>query len=159
MKGLKQLPISKLMNIIGTLGNDALIGTDDSDILRGLGGRDTLIGGKGNDTLVGGADGDLLTGGEGRDQFIFNSFSERTDVVTDFNVNEDTLVLTKTMATLNYNGVNPIADGYMQFVQQGSSTAVQVDSDGINGASPFMSLVVLENVTAGNLIVGNNVMI
>jgi Ca2+-binding RTX toxin-like protein len=147
------------MNIIGTSGNDALIGSDGNDIIRGLGGRDTLIGGKGNDTLVGGADGDLLTGSEDRDKFVFNSFSERTDIITDFNVNEDSLVLTKVFTALNYNGVNPIADGYMQFVQQGSSTAVQVDLDGINGSSPFMTLVVLENVTASNLIVGNNVII
>ncbi len=145
--------------MIGTSGDDELIGTDGNDIIRGLRGRDTLIGGKGNDTLIGGLDGDLLTGGAGNDQFVFNSFSERTDVITDFNVNQDSLVLTNMFAELNYQGVNPIADGSIKFVQQGSSTNVQVDPDGINGSSVFTTLVVLENTTVANLIVGNNVII
>jgi Ca2+-binding RTX toxin-like protein len=148
------------MLVTGTSRNDELIGTKaKSQILVGFGGRDTLIGGQGNDTLIGGSDGDLLTGGEGSDRFVYNSFNERTDVITDFNVNEDSLLLTKLFANLNYKGVNPIADGYMEFSQQGSSTMVQVDPDGFNSSWPFMTLVVLENVTAGNLEVGSNVII
>lgn len=147
------------MIALGTANNDVLTGTNGNDILIGLGGRDTLIGGKGNDTLIGGLDGDLLTGGQGRDQFVFNSFSERTDIITDFNFKEDSLVLTKMFSALNYNDVHPLADGYIQFVQQGSSTAVQIAPDGINGSFPFMTLVVLENVTTENLIIGNNVVI
>lgn len=144
---------------IGTSRGDELTGSDGNDLIKGFAGRDTLIGGNGNDTLIGGSDGDVLTGGKGSDQFVFINFSERTDIITDFNVNEDSLVLTKMFANLNYNGVNPIADGYMKFSQQGSSTIVQVDPDGINDLWPFMTLVVLENVTAGNLEIGGNAII
>jgi Ca2+-binding RTX toxin-like protein len=145
--------------ITGTSGNDELIGSDGNDIISGLEGRDTLIGGAGNDILVGGLDGDRLTGGGGSDQFVYYSYRERTDTITDFNVNQDTLVLGNLLADLNYNGVDPIADGYIQFVQQGSSTRVQIDQDGTDGSYPFMTLLILENVTATNLVVGSNVII
>ncbi len=145
--------------ITGTSGNDELIGSDGNDIISGLEGRDTLIGGAGNDILVGGLDGDRLTGGGGSDQFVYYSYRERTDTITDFNVNQDTLVLGNLLADLNYSGVDPIADGYIQFVQQGSSTRVQIDQDGTDGSYPFMTLLILENVTATNLVVGSNVII
>lgn len=145
--------------ITGTSGNDQLIGSNGDDIISGLTGRDTLIGGAGNDILVGGLDGDQLTGGQGSDQFVYNNYSERTDIITDFSVNEDKLVLSNLLANLQYDGVDPIRDGYLQFVQDGSSTRVQVDQDGTNGSYPFMTLVILENVTATNLVLGSNVII
>jgi Ca2+-binding RTX toxin-like protein len=145
--------------ITGTSGNDQLIGSNGDDLISGLEGRDTLIGGAGNDILVGGLGGDQLTGGAGSDQFVYDSVSERTDIITDFSFNEDKLVLSNLLANLQYNGVDPIADGYLQFVQQGSSTRVQIDQDGTNGSYPFMTLVILENVTATNLVVGSNVII
>lgn len=159
------LVMTKRMNkvvmnkILGTSDSDQVVGTDENDIIRGFGGRDTLIGGAGDDILVGGLDGDILTGGAGKDQFVYNSFDERTDVITDFQVAEDTLVLTNLFTDLNYSGVDPIADGYMQFVQQGSNTRVQIDPDGINGAFPFQTVAILKNVNAGDLIVGSNVIL
>jgi Ca2+-binding RTX toxin-like protein len=153
------LKVVVVNEITGTSGNDELIGSDGDDIISGLEGRDTLIGGAGNDLLVGGRDGDQLTGGPGSDQFVYNSYRERTDTITDFNVNQDTLVLGNLLAELNYNGVDPIADGYLKFVQQGSSTRVQVDQDGTDGSYPFMTLVILENVTATDLVVGSNIII
>jgi hypothetical protein len=62
------------------------------------------------------------------------------DTIADFNVNEDMLVLTNLFAALNYNGIDPIADGYLQFVQDGSRTRVQVDPDSIQGAFPFTTI-------------------
>ena len=153
------LKVVVVNEITGTSGNDELIGSDGDDIISGLEGRDTLIGGAGNDLLVGGRDGDQLTGGPGSDQFVYNSYRERTDTITDFNVNQDTLVLGNLLAEFNYNGVDPIADGYLKFVQQGSSTRVQVDQDGTDHSYPFMTLVILENVTATDLVVGSNVII
>lgn len=145
--------------ILGTSSSDQLTGTDKNDIIRGFGGRDTLIGGAGDDILVGGLDGDRLTGGDGNDQFVYNSFDERTDVITDFQVNADQLVLTNVFTALSYSGVDPIADGYMQFVQQGSNTRVQIDPDGVNGSFPFQTIAILESVNTGDLIVGSNVII
>jgi len=140
-----------LNEISGTSDNEPLIGTESNDIIRGFQGRDTLNGSGGNDVLVGGLDGDRLTGGQGRDQFVYDSFDERTDTIADFNVNEDMLVLTNLFAALNYNGIDPIADGYLQFVQDGSRTRVQVDPDSIQGAFPFTTIAILENVAATSL--------
>jgi Ca2+-binding RTX toxin-like protein len=136
-----------LHEIKGTSGSEQLIGTNSDDEIRGFEGRDTLSGGAGNDILIGGLNGDHLTGGEGSDRFVFDSFDERTDTIADFNVNEDMLVLTNLFANLNYNGVNPIADGYLQFVQDGASTKVQVDPDGVDGPWLFTTVAILEQVT------------
>ena len=140
-----------LETIIGTDKDEELTGTEGNDIISGLEGRDTLFGGAGNDILKGGLDSDLLTGGKGRDRFVFDNLNERTDTITDFNVNEDTLVLTNLFAQLNYNGVDPIGDRYLQFVQDGASTKVQVDPDGINGSFPFTTIATLENITTDTL--------
>lgn len=160
--------------LFGTDGNDLILGLEGWDILNGgagndslegAEGRDSLIGGAGDDTLVGGLDSDYLIGdnpdlmGGGRDQFVYNSFSERTDRILDFKANEDSLVLTNVMAEFGYQGNNPVADGYLRFVQQGANTRVQVDPDGVSGPYPFMTLTILENATATDLIVGFNVIV
>lgn len=41
---------------------------------------------------------------------------------------------------------NPFADGYMQLVQYGTDTLVQVDRDGRNGDLGFETLITLENI-------------
>lgn len=139
-----------LPTIIGTSGSDVLRGTDGNDIISGLEGRDTLIGGVGNDVLIGGLDSDRLIGGVGGDRFVFNNFNERTDTIVDFDVSQDTLVLNNLFSQQAYNSAAPIADGYLQFVQDGSSTRVQVDPDGV-GDFPFTTMAILDNVDAQSL--------
>ena len=70
----------------GGLGNDRLTGGD---------GFDTLVGGAGRDTLSGGDSSDVLTGGDGRDAFDFTTapLLPTFDVITDYNVAEDTIRL------------------------------------------------------------------
>ncbi len=55
--------------------------------MQGDAGADVLICGFGNDTLI---------GGDGADRFLFDSASDGTDQVTDFQVGTDTLALTGT---------------------------------------------------------------
>jgi Ca2+-binding RTX toxin-like protein len=127
--------------------------------IRGSNGRDTLIGTKGNDILIGGLGGDILTGGAGADQFVYESFSDRTDTITDFNPNADMVVLTDVFAEIGYEGSDPIADGYLQFVQTGSDARVQIDPDGADGFYAFRTMAILQNVTIESLVVGSNVII
>jgi Ca2+-binding RTX toxin-like protein len=124
----------------------------------GTDGRDTLIGTSGDDILIGGLGGDTLTGGEGADQFVYESFSDRTDTITDFNPDEDMVVLTDVFAEIGYQGIDPIADGYLQFVQDGSKARVQIDPDGV-GFHAFRTMASLENVAIESLAVGSNVII
>ncbi len=77
----------------GGTGNDTLTGGAGNDTLTGGAGIDALNGGTGNDILVGGASNDTLTGGTGGDRFTFNSRSEGTDRITDFNVVDDTIAV------------------------------------------------------------------
>ncbi len=85
----------------------------DGNLLNGLGGDDILLGGGGNDRLIGGENedraradatgsnadalngglgNDFLTGGSGADRFGFAA-SEGPDVVEDFEIGEDQIVL------------------------------------------------------------------
>ncbi|PHK13106.1 calcium-binding protein, partial [Nostoc linckia] len=78
--------------LIGNTLNNTLIGGDGNDQLQGLGGNDTLLGGNGNDTL---------TGGIGSDKYLFQSNSVFNtslgiDTITDFEVGQDQIVLSKT---------------------------------------------------------------
>ncbi|MEH2158095.1 DUF4347 domain-containing protein [Nostoc sp.] len=145
--------------INGQGGNDRIDGKSGNDLLRGgeVYDNDTLIGGAGDDTLIGGADRDTLTGGSGHDQFIYQTLSYLDDTITDFNQSEDKLVLTEAFKNLGYSGSNPILDGYLQFVQSGTSTQVNYSSYGIG--SYFFTLATLNNFTATNLVVGSNVLV
>ena len=112
-------------SLFGQDGSDRLFGGNGSDSLFGYTGNDTLFGGSGDD-LVNGAgfafddftgsqnfgngEIDVLTGGTGRDTFQLWGGSGRSGVnvyydsasnsdyalITDFNINEDSIALTST---------------------------------------------------------------
>ncbi|WP_017295113.1 Calx-beta domain-containing protein [Geminocystis herdmanii] len=63
--------------------------------ITGNSGNNRLNGGNGNDTLIGGAGNDTLTGGTGLDSYRFNSTSEGLDRITDFNVADDTILVSR----------------------------------------------------------------
>jgi Ca2+-binding RTX toxin-like protein len=65
------------------------------NVLDGSAGHDVLIGGITPDVLVGG-NGDKLTGGSGPDTFLFRP-NFGANIVTDFNVNNDTIQLDKSI--------------------------------------------------------------
>ncbi|MUL35783.1 calcium-binding protein [Gloeocapsopsis dulcis] len=79
--------------ITGDAGNDTIRGGAGADILYGDSGKDLLIGGTGNDILAGGYGIDTLTGGPGADRFDFGSPNEGTDIISDFVVADDTIVV------------------------------------------------------------------
>ena len=78
-------------------GGDELRGRGGRDRLDGGGGDDVLHGGGGRDRLSGGGGDDRLTGGAGADQFDFRILSGQ-DVVEDFEVGVDAILLTEAMA-------------------------------------------------------------
>jgi Ca2+-binding RTX toxin-like protein len=83
----------------GKNGNDSFSGGKGDDTLKGGGGNDTLSGGAGDDTIEGGAGRDTMSGGTGADKFVFKQASDlgtasgKTDAITDFAVDEDTVDL------------------------------------------------------------------
>lgn len=85
--------------IYGNLGRDAIAGNSGNDSLYGGQEDDTLIGGIGDDLLSGDRGQDLLTGEAGSDRFVLGITSgdadpNRADVLTDFEIGVDQLVLT-----------------------------------------------------------------
>ena len=91
----------------GTVGgNDTIDGGAGNDVIFGQGGNDAIVGGSGNDVIRGGTGVDTLTGGTGADQFVFVrgegsnvAATTEIDVITDFTLNTDTIVI-------NGNGTN-----------------------------------------------------
>lgn len=82
-------------------GDDMLYGGPGDDLIWGHGGNDRLFGGTDNDRLVGGAGDDLLrgslgydilTGEGGSDRFVL-AMGEGMDIITDFEIDVDSLVL------------------------------------------------------------------
>lgn len=83
--------ISGFENLTGSGFGDKLTGDKSDNVLSGLGGSDTMSGGKGNDVLDGGFGSDWLTGGAGSDRFVFKTFGDGVDRITDFATRSDKL--------------------------------------------------------------------
>ena len=156
------------LNLEGTAASETLTGTTSDNIINAYGGNDVIEGNAGNDTvsagrghdlLIGGSGADFLVGGAGNDMFVYIDFNDKGDIVADFSISRDSLGLTSLFDNLGYTGANPIAAGYMQFVQSGTDTQVQIDPDGVAGSQNFSHLVTLNNVTPTALVIGSNIIV
>lgn len=117
----------------------------------------TIIGGTGNDTLIAGHGADALTGGGGDDSFVFNYLPWNAGQITDFNPSSDTLNLSGIMHSIGYTGSNPIADGYVKFVDDGhGDTVVYVNPQGPSTEIPI-TITTLEHVSPSALHAGDYV--
>uniref|UniRef100_UPI0025E2EC65 cadherin domain-containing protein n=1 Tax=uncultured Sphingomonas sp. TaxID=158754 RepID=UPI0025E2EC65 len=127
----------------GENGNDRLSGLDGHDRLDGGRGNDVLEGGSGNDVLIGGDGDDMLIGGGGADSFIIGTRSG-IDLIRDFDVAADTLVLSGTAvrsARTTDTDNDGIGDLALFFTGGGQATLLGVSSlsevrFGTAGASP-----------------------
>ncbi|WP_262964640.1 beta strand repeat-containing protein [Methylobacter psychrophilus] len=107
---------------------------------------DTIIGTTGNDIITGFRSSDTLTGGLGADQFVYLNAGDGKDTITDFSQGiivdplfpldpskntfdlmvKDQIVLTTLLKTLNYLGVDPIADGWVTLSSRDTNNAITV---------------------------------
>jgi Ca2+-binding RTX toxin-like protein len=125
--------ISGIEKVVGSGFDDAITGSGSNDILVGGNGNDTVIGGGGNDTISGSRGLDTLTGGSGQDVFVFNTAisgggnSDR-DVITDFNVTDDTIQLDDAI----FGAIGPLgqlaADAFHR-INGGSPSAAAQDAE------------------------------
>ncbi|NEQ26713.1 MAG: hypothetical protein F6K28_48335, partial [Microcoleus sp. SIO2G3] len=81
------------INGFGNSLNNTLTGNEANNLLFGKSGDDTLLGEMGSDRLVGGLGADTLTGDAGADHFIRKYSYTGVDTITDFNVAEDTFLV------------------------------------------------------------------
>jgi Ca2+-binding RTX toxin-like protein len=96
--------------------------------------------------LIGGSGNDVLSGGAGSDRFAFDGPGVGLDLIADFG-NGDVLaiggMLTGFAAGREAEFVNLLDDG--------ADTTVQVDADGAVNGSAFESIAVLSGVTGATL--------
>ena len=135
---------------------NVLNGGNSDDLIKGFGGHDILNGNAGNDILIGGPGNDTLTGGAGHDTFKYDTQSEGTDQIMDFNTDSpvtpngsgDVLDIS---AVLDLGGTwaggslsEAVESGYVSFTNNGGKVQVNVDMDG--GSNNLVPIAVLQSV-------------
>ncbi len=139
----------------GGTGADRLNGGTGKDTLRGDDDRDLLVGDTGDDVLTGGLDRDRMEGGDGSDRFVYESFDDRGDTITDFNRREDVIDLSRLIRGSNFSDSNPFEKYVIVVRDESNRTIIRVDADGDSGDSPFKTLVTLEDVKFSRVKSGN----
>ncbi|MBD2679855.1 MULTISPECIES: hypothetical protein [Nostoc] len=120
-------------NIInGTANSDILRGTAKDDIITGFGKADVII------------------TGAGRDSIVYTSLNDRIDLISDFSIGNDKIVLTSLLDSIvpgGYNGTNAISDGYVRVRSLlGSANLVfslDIDADGLGNSKTFQTLATI----------------
>lgn len=129
--------------VIGGEGNDLLTGGSGDDELIGGDGSDVLMGDSGNDILNGGSGSDILSGGIGADDFYFAGSGTEFDVISDFAISEDRIVLDISEFDSGFHGIE------WEAIDNGESVAIRyLDSSGAIGADS--GGIILEGVFAGS---------
>lgn len=161
LENLNLLEGTAALNGTGNELNNIINGNSGDNVIFGGDGDDSIIGGLGRESSVSGSLGkingtpgsDILTGGNGNDAFIYNNIADTGDLITDFTVGDDKIVVTELLQSLGYGGSNPINDGFLGFKQASDSLAVlQIDPDG--AASDMfnpMPFILLDNVSIAAL--------
>lgn len=121
--------------LYGGPGHDLIYGHGGNDRLFGGTEDDRLVGGEGDDLLRGSLGYDILTGDEGSDSFVL-AVSEGTDIITDFEIEYDTLVL--------YTG---ITSDTISITQLDNNTALSFADE---------TLAILNGVNADNLMAASD---
>ncbi len=147
------LDISGNKIFIGAGGNDDggsfyvyQVDFGDADKLYGGAGDDTLYGLRGDDILYGEGGSDILYGGEGGDRFVFDTASafDAQDTIADFNILDGDVIDISDLLTGYNKGVSDITN-FVQFIDTGSDSVMQIDADGtINGVN-FQAVALITN--------------
>jgi serralysin len=133
----------------GGTGNEKLYGYYGNDYIVGGTGNDTLNGGPGNDTLVAGHGSDSMTGGGGADHFVFNAatLNTGTDTITDFSASAGNVIDISNILSGHYTAGTSVLSNFVNIINSGSSSILEVDLTGHAGASGWTHVTTLLNET------------
>ena len=110
-----------------------------------------IIASGGNDIITGGDGLDTLYGGGGADTFVFDASDayNDTDIIMDFsNLDNDRLDISDLLTNwVNGDPTYGNITNYLNFVNSGGNTLIQVDANGVWGGSSFTTVGQLNNVT------------
>jgi len=136
--------------IYGGAGNDNLQGGDDGDHLHGGAGFDRLFGQNGNDILFADEGWDYLDGGAGLDTFMFMEMSDfagnQYNRIKNFNAVDDAISIEKLLHP-NYDPLADLLSDFVNVVDNGSHTYIQVDDDGTGTSSAMTYVAMIEGYT------------
>ena len=126
--------------LYGGPGNDLIYGNMGSDRLFGGTEDDHLNGGIGDDLMRGGLGYDILTGGEGADSFVLVA-GEETDIITDFELELDEIILYGgiTTETISLEQLN--SDAVISFNNETLAIMKDIAVDDLMAASDDIFLV------------------
>ncbi|MEO0934776.1 MAG: S8 family serine peptidase, partial [Cyanobacteria bacterium J06641_2] len=130
--------------------------------IDGTDARDSLNGTTFNDRITGMQGGDTLTGGTGDDEFVYTTFRDAGDRITDFVANSDLIDLSQlfdnlSLATLDYSSAT--SGGYLSFVDSGADSVIFIDSDGSSNPGRATPFIIVENIASATLNNANNFVI
>ncbi|MEQ1660979.1 MAG: type I secretion C-terminal target domain-containing protein, partial [Hylemonella sp.] len=137
-----------------------LLGLNLYKTITGTAGRDTLVGTPGDDILVGGGGVDTMTGGTGINIYAYLAVRDAGDIITDFVPGKDKLDLRALLASVGWNGSDPVAEGWVRLApNRTGSTSVQVSPNGPGVNSDFRVLATLEGVLVGSMVPARDLMV
>ncbi|HWE73563.1 MAG TPA: NF038122 family metalloprotease [Stellaceae bacterium] len=103
-----------------------------------------------DDTFYAGHNSVVMTGNGGDDTFVFQYEPWNAGSITDFNTSADTLDLSALLSAAGYTGSNPVADGYLQFTDDGKGdTQVYLNSH-VSGSYPNL-ITTLDHVSPSSI--------
>ncbi len=137
-----------------------LLGLNLYKTILGTAGRDTLVGTPGDDILVGGVGADVLTGGAGLNIFAYQGLRDAGDTITDFVPGKDKLDLRQLLAAIGWNGVDPVAEGWVSFtLTRSGQTQVNVRVGGISPTTDPRALVFLNGVLPAAVVAARDLIV
>ncbi len=117
------------------------------DMVYATGGRDTISGTTGADFILGGTGADTLTGLAGADVFVFESFRDASDIITDFAVGSDRMEVGGLLRSIGVTSDDSARGVAITFTNVGSDCVVNYVQP---GRAP-RALVRVNNTTAAQL--------
>ena len=153
------------MENLTLIGSTAIKGT-------GNGLNNIIVGNTGNNMIKGGVGNDTLTGNAGQDGFVFDTAlnaSSNKDVITDFNVTDDTIYLENSIFTKltavgglnianfcsNTTGIASDADDFIVYNSTTGLLSYDADGNGAGASVAFamMGTSIYPTLTAADFIV------
>ncbi len=129
-----------------------VIGLNLFKTIRGTSGRDVIVGTSGDDIIVGGAGADDLLGGAGINIFVYESLRDAGDTIGDFVPGKDRIDLSALLASIGANKATAFRLGVVKLVAAGTSTLVQIDTDGTAGPAIARTLATLTGVLPSQIV-------
>src|SRR6185312_10558373 len=141
---------SGITDIVLSGWNQSIQGNNQGDTFYSSNAQNYLVGGAGNDTFYLGRGGDNAVSGGGTDTFVFQQVPWTGGHISGFG-GQDVIDLAF-LQTYGYWGSNPIADGRLALVSDGSGgSQVWVDLDGLQGVSGTWLVTTLDGVSPSNV--------